>query len=47
MVFDIGSIISQVYFVPETTTLYDQLQALEKGVSTLQLLLMNMVILEE
>tara|TARA_B100000965_G_C19553182_1_gene741010 strand:- start:26 stop:1306 length:1281 start_codon:yes stop_codon:yes gene_type:complete len=27
---DIGSIISQVYFVPETTTLYDQLQAFRK-----------------
>ena len=27
---NIGSIISQVYFVPETTTLYDQLQAFRK-----------------
>ena len=29
-VSNIGSIISQVYFVPETTTLYDQLQAFKK-----------------
>ena len=29
-VSNIGSIISQVYFVPETTTLYDQLQAFRK-----------------
>ena len=29
-VTNIGSIISQVYFVPETTTLYDQLQAFRK-----------------
>ena len=27
---DIGNIISQVYFVPETTSLYDQLQAFRK-----------------